>query len=1151
MRYRFLILFLLLVLWGASYAQPGGELITSIEYKVKVPGEWTHTHSDGEKGWYQFGLGSRHDGTYNLQGKYGIRFQVKSDKSSLLKVKCLLQRADMGGRKNLVDWTAADIQIKTAQGEWQTVTLPFSMFDFNKGQNLFLRYIQSLCLKFEYADRRQGTILFKDVCIVEQESDFLLSSDILSKPLDESLTAEYEVKVQNISEYSQSYALDVIRRGWEGFEVSVSPQKLILNPGETSSVSIKVKGNTYLPAGAHEKHCLQVVPLLRKEQPREIEFITVVPVASPFLVHQEKGWDDVKKKIEQYEWAQREYDKYIQTAEKFEVPEVKKGTMSDQGTEGLVRAYIEGPLFQTAVAWKLSGNRVYGQKVAETLKRISDPEIGYPHTHHLTLQGIPQEGGTFEGMIRSYDLIKNSGLLTLQERKQIEYTFRLFCNNMIDLLLNDGGISNWTVFNVVPAAEAALLLHDMDLFNKLMYGPCGIVDQFRYGTMDDGWWYEVSLSYNIGAAECFTQLIPAARPFGIDLQNMKFPSSLTRKVGLRPFEFENFLGMSFGKYGPLTNNTIDIKKLWDGILIYPDYRGVMFGMGDGHEALVGGNAFELAYFVFRDPNYAAVIKQSGQRNLIYGVPELPEETPRLYSLSSHSDNAGIAVLRSQAKGREPKEQIQAALKYGTHGSYHGHFDKVSLLSLMRNGRSFWNPETSWYGYGSYMYKWWVQPSMAHNMVVVDGKMQEPADSYCSLFHSGEMMQVAAVETNARWSNPPYMGGYEQVESVKKGDAPYVPIPSNHPNPADVTDFTEPVWQRRLLVVTDDYVIIGDYLKSNQSHTFDNLLHLRGVEEPAGIKLQNHVPFFDKNPLSSGQFISNVKEYSVRSGVQLHSCMQAEAGISWEKGGFNGYQEAGPLNVDVYHAWPREGALRIGTYPDALPVRKKVSYQVEVDGKTVQRADVGMWVMGAQQMSVPVKQAKELRISVRTNRRKELNTLFLADARLITAQGKSMKIPAGRVRMENIKPVPVANHDYEGGDVVLSGMEYASSMPVEPEDTERPAVLVINLDNLDAVEFKGVLGGDFPVGEDSQVRRTVSYRTQGSEATYLSVLEPYEHKRMVKKVTASDASTLEVELADGRVQIVTIEQLGVKENSVKVTIIEKKGGKVIRQEKSGS
>ena len=56
--------------------------------------------------------------------------------------------------------------------------------------------------------------------------------------------------------------------------------------------------------------------------------------------------------------------------------------------------------------------------------------------------------------------------------------------------------------------------------------------------------------------------------------------------------------------------------------------------------------------------------------------------------------------------------------------------------------------------------------------------------------------------------------------------------------------------------------------------------------------------------------------------------------------------------------------------------------------------------------------------------------------------------------------------------------------------------------------------------------------------------------MVKKVTAPNASTLEVELTDGRVQLVKIEQLESGEKPIKVSIIEKSGNKIIRQEESG-
>lgn len=1146
MKMRILVLF-----WMGACLQMGLLAQENVHEGVKqtgVPGKLDFIHPDGEKGWYQKGLAMGNDGVYDMRGMYGISFKIKADRNVPVKVRCTLEREALDGRRDMVERTVVEARV-LGKG-WVDVTLPLRSFDYNKGQDIFLKFIKRIGFGFEYEDGKRGNVSMKGLHLLQSDGIHVVS-DVYSKPLDGNWEAFYEIKVQNQTDCLQSYALSMCRRGWEGFSASVSPCNLCLKPGEEARVTVHVKGDPSMPQGVHETQILQIVPLLHAGKVREVGFTTVVPVASPFLVHQEKGWQEVKEKIGKYGWAKKEFEKYVQAAEAFAVPDVKKGTVSDQGTEGLVRAYIEGPLFQTAVVWKLTGNRAYGEKVAETLRRISDPALGYPRTRHLTLQGIPQEGGTFEGMVRCYDLLKNSDLLSAEDRDRIEYTFRLFCNEMIDILLGDGGISNWTVFNIIPAAEAALLIHDLDLFDKLMYGPCGIVDQFRHGTMDDGWWYEVSLSYNIGAASCFTRLIPAASPFGIDLKNAKFRSSLTRTVGLRPFERENFLGMSFGKYGPLKSGTIDIKRLWDGILVYPDYRGVMFGMGDGHEQMVGGSAFECAYHVFRDPRYASIIRQAAHRDLIYGVPELPEDTFRLYSRSGYSDNAGIVVLRSQTEGREQREQIQAAVKYGTHGSYHGHFDKMSLLSLMRYGRSFWNPETSWYGYGSYMYKWWVQASMAHNMVVVDGKMQEPADSRNVLFHSGMMMQVVGVEADVRWSNPPYMGGYEQVDAVRSGDAPFVPIPNKHPEIGGVTGYTEPVRQCRVVVVTDDYVVLADYLKAGKEHVFDNLLHLKGVSQPERLKEIGRHECFDECPLSSGQFITNVKDFAVEEGAFVHSVMHAREGVDWNMGGFNGYQEPGDLNMDVYYAWPKESILRIGTYPDALPVGKKISYEVSAGGETLDCGVLGTWILGKGQVDVPVSGKRQIRLSVKVDGDRRANTLFWTDVHIVDKRGKKVRLSPDRVKYVNVLPVPVENKDYEGGEVVVSGKVYPSSLPSEPEDLTQPAVLDVDLSGLDAERFVAVVGGDFPVGKDHQVRKTLSYRTKGTEAHFLTVIEPYEDKKAVKTVRAVDEFSVEVELFDGRVQFVTITGMnGINEGKPAISIVEKKDGKVLREEKTG-
>ncbi len=1150
-----LLLILGLVLQQSVSAQSNTLLVADRNTEsLPLPAKMTYIHPAGEKGWYLRGLNTEHDGTYDLRRYYGFRMCLNSDKDTPLKIRCCLKRPVTGGRHNLADSTSAVIQVPG--GKWSEVLLPLSAFDYNRGQEYFLKFIDKIELSAEYADGSRGTISVKDVRLVKAHT-LAMETDIYSRPLDDTFETSYRVKVTNVSTSSQSVAMQIERNGWEGMKAEVSPSSLFLNPEEEAWVTVKVKGSDYLPAGAHEGAVLRAVPLMNDGKTEEIELISVVPVRSPFIIHNAEGWAEVKRKAEKYDWAKRELEEFVRTAEAFDVPKVKKGTMSDQGTEGLVRAYIETSLHRTAIAYYLTGNRTYGEKVAETLRRLTDPVMGYPRTQHLTFQGIPQEGGTMEGLLLAYDLIKESGLLSEDDCRNIENTFRQFCLNFIDMM-GDGGISNWSVFNLAPAAECALMLHDMHLFNRLAYGPCGLIDHLRYGTMDDGWWYEMSLSYNIGCAMCYTATALAARAFGIDWVNQEFPASLTRNVGLRPFEYENLQGMAFGKFGPLKQNVIELKRMWDGILLYPDYRGVMFGMGDGHEQILSGDQFELAYYVFRDPRYAAVLKRSEKRSLIYGVPELPEDAPDMSSQSGYSDNAGIAVLRSQKKGRPQREQLQVALKYGTHGSYHGHFDRISLLSMMRYGRSFYNPETSWFGYGSYMYKWWVQSSMAHNMVVVDGKMQEPTSCDQFLFHSGEMMQVHAVSTDARWSNSPYLGGYDQIERIEAGRAPFVPIAQGHPKPGDIGEYSEPVHQRRLTVVTDDYVVLADYLKAGEVHAFENLLQLRGVRPGKELEFMFHASQWNEDVLNSGQFITNVNRYEYKKGGKVfsvhHFAPKGKDGKNlainnWETGGQNRlYNEPGDLNIDVYMAWPRKGEVKIGDYAEDWGVGKMLDFQIGADGELLHKGTIGTWILGYQQLNVPLKGKKELTLTVRTDRRQgKKKTLMLADACLITGKGKRIALSSLDAVTENVAPLPVKGKDYENGPVKISGTPYSEVVGIEPEDSKENALLKYDLQGLDVVRLEGVIGGDYPVGNEEQLRKTVGVCLQGDEAVYVTVMEMHEGHPFVKKVDADNPSRITVELTDGRTQEIEIEGFYGKGRNAAVSIKEKKGHVTLRSE----
>ena len=253
-------------------------------------------------------------------------------------------------------------------------------------------------------------------------------------------------------------------------------------------------------------------------------------------------------------------------------------------------------------------------------------------------------------------------------------------------------------------------------------------------------------------------------------------------------------GMDPTVSGPTRRPYRTITDLWNSLLPFIDYRGVMFGVNDSTESKVAGNRtevsgqpFEIAYYVYRDPRYAAIIKLGGgQRDLLYGVPDLPQDTPQEFRGNAYADNVGLAMLRSQTKGRPMREQIQAALHYGTHGWAHGHYDRTDLLCLMRYGRSFWNPESVFYVYEPFMYKFFTQTSVNHNMVVVDQKMQQATPGQRLLFYTGSLMQAAAVQTTARWSNPPYGGmvyDYVPVKTFEQKtwrEGRYVPIPTTAP-----------------------------------------------------------------------------------------------------------------------------------------------------------------------------------------------------------------------------------------------------------------------------------------------------------------------------------------------------------------------------------
>jgi len=454
-----------------------------------------------------------------------------------------------------------------------------------------------------------------------------------------------------------------------------------------------------------------------------------------------------------------------------------------------------------AYMYSITGEKRYAEKIAAFFRLFTDMETGYPVRKKGCSQSYVQEGHFFQHLALAYDMIYGAGVLSEEEHRRIELCFRIYME-ILDRHICCGHISNWTLSELTGAVYCAMVLQDFERMERFLFGPCGSFEQLSHGAFSDGWWYECSVGYNIWVSSMFLHTAHALLPFGINLIHNYFPISYGKEVdSINKGETREIRhGMYNEKWGGIRKSYIRIKDLFDAVIPFLDERGVLFGINDSDEKKIEGvhfgSTFDLAYTYYRDPAYIPIIRGLDMADPVFGHANLLKaaadtgtaadteagtdaeaaDTAALANAAESgnaaekhgsgtkegrrfpnacSDNIGIAMLRSQAKDRKPGEQIQAVLRYGSHGYAHGHFDRTELLSVMRYGRSFFNPEHLWWGYGHFMYKFYVQNSNTKNMVVVDGKMQIPADAWKVLFYSGEKLQAAGVRTVSRWGYPPF------------------------------------------------------------------------------------------------------------------------------------------------------------------------------------------------------------------------------------------------------------------------------------------------------------------------------------------------------------------------------------------------------------
>lgn len=1002
------------------------------------------------------------------------------------------------------------------------------------------RYVRSLRIRAQSTLANYPVMGAIHSIKAKKAKSLLLSTPVLSKPAKAGEQAVYAITMANLLDKRQIVSLKVDKSGWEVNPVSLSKSVVVLEPGEEQTCMANVTVSERIAPGGCEKTVIHAIPDGNSEKALKIELTTVHLLPRPTIIHDEKGWENVKSRASRDSQSGTLLDNLIQSVRSWQVPEPLKGAF-------LYETKHAHLALDAAIAWKLTGNNAYEEKACTFIRQLAE---AYPERKRACHQETVHEGEFFKSIARAYELLIDSPLFNEKDHHNVERSFRQFIN-FIDWYVKDGNISNWTLAELTGALNCAQVLQDRERIERFLFGKNGVTAHLAKGTLNDGWWYECSVGYNLLCAGLFSEIAQSCLPWGIDLVHMRVPASYSRNVHAEKIEID---GLVNEIWGPNTLNYRSIEHLWDSLIPFADYRGVVFGISDAAETRLPGKAlhfdsrYDLAYYLFRKPEYKEILEKCElhERDLLFMVTE-EEISKKPYEQSSFVDNAGVAVLRSKKEGRPIREQIQAAVKYGSHGGAHGHYDRASLLSVMRYGRSFYNPENIWYNYKTFMYKFYVQNSITHNMVTVDLKLQDPVESKRLMFHSGKMMQACAVQTKARWSHPPY-GGWMvdndatfQERSWKEGR--FVPEPENPPPYTMRTSFTEPILQRRLTVVTDDYVVVFDYLEGEEEHQFDCIYHMKGLDEVQAVSKvhHKHTEQLTDNPLSSAQFVTDVDWYDVQAPVR--SAFSMDFGPNGDdRPNRTFFNEDGPLKMDIHSIWPLQSELIVGGDPEYDVVQKQLIYEVLTDGEQAASGRFGAWILGKERIEVPLEGKQSLTIRIRTNRpfnteSKEYilpeKSIFLGNPVVVTAEGQSIPLHELPIKCTNIDEGNGVGVDYKGGPVKIAAELFDKALPANPLDIKQEGVIELSLEGINAVRFISVIGGDYPVGDETKRRKMVSTRVTGRTASFVTILEPYEKSRMIVSASAQNSGTIIIELADGRRQEVQVS--GMTEESVNPSV----------------
>ncbi len=192
---------------------------------------------------------------------------------------------------------------------------------------------------------------------------------------------------------------------------------------------------------------------------------------------------------------------------------------------------------------------------------------------------------------------------------------------------------------------------------------------------------------------------------------------------------------------------------------------------------------EAAYAAYSDSAFLPILpKKITSDAVLYGNTGVTGRG-ELISRASMVMESGHAILRTAGDAG-----LTASFNFAPYGGGHSHLDKLSFVFFgfgeelgVDRGRA------AAQAYNLPIHKQWYRGTISHNTVLVDGKSQKPAGGELLFFNHTDREAAAVARTDA----------------------------------------SDGIDHRRMLFMTEDYLLVFDELKAKEPHRFDWFYHNRG------------------------------------------------------------------------------------------------------------------------------------------------------------------------------------------------------------------------------------------------------------------------------------------------------------------------------------